>query len=195
LVQLWNSAVVVELANEQNTITALLKQYALWVWLPRRPRKSFGSLVVMRKSFNIWLRAFIWTIFLGVPGSFAGCYSLMRAWEGVGDALFWAFALWPVNTSLAYAMRYIGCSLPLSPLASFVVFFALGLSYYYLLALLVLWITDRRGAGRYAPSHCMKCKYDLTGNVSGICPECGTPLHRKQAVPEQTSNTDHLQPR
>jgi hypothetical protein len=22
---------------------------------------------------------------------------------------------------------------------------------------------------------CVKCGYDLTGNVSGICPECGTP--------------------
>jgi len=24
------------------------------------------------------------------------------------------------------------------------------------------------------PGHCRKCGYDLTGNVSGICPECGT---------------------
>jgi predicted nucleic-acid-binding Zn-ribbon protein len=22
---------------------------------------------------------------------------------------------------------------------------------------------------------CAKCRYDLTGNVSGVCPECGTP--------------------
>ena len=22
---------------------------------------------------------------------------------------------------------------------------------------------------------CVKCGYDLTGNVSGVCPECGTP--------------------
>ena len=26
------------------------------------------------------------------------------------------------------------------------------------------------------PGHCKKCGYDLTGNVSGICPECGTEL-------------------
>ena len=25
------------------------------------------------------------------------------------------------------------------------------------------------------PGHCLKCGYNLTGNVSGICPECGTP--------------------
>ncbi len=27
---------------------------------------------------------------------------------------------------------------------------------------------------------CLSCGYDLTGNVSGICPECGTPLHPQQ---------------
>lgn len=24
--------------------------------------------------------------------------------------------------------------------------------------------------------HCKRCAYDLTGNVSGVCPECGTPV-------------------
>jgi len=34
----------------------------------------------------------------------------------------------------------------------------------------VLWWRDRRPkAGR-----CEVCRYDLTGNVSGVCPECGT---------------------
>ena len=28
---------------------------------------------------------------------------------------------------------------------------------------------------RSANGRCMKCAYDLYGNVSGICPECGTP--------------------
>ena len=31
----------------------------------------------------------------------------------------------------------------------------------------------RRRAGR-----CLHCGYDLTGNVSGICPECGTPVQK-----------------
>ena len=25
------------------------------------------------------------------------------------------------------------------------------------------------------PGHCLRCSYDLTGNVSGVCPECGEP--------------------
>ncbi len=30
---------------------------------------------------------------------------------------------------------------------------------------------------RRRPGHCRHCNYDLTGNVSGICPECGNPAH------------------
>jgi hypothetical protein len=29
------------------------------------------------------------------------------------------------------------------------------------------------------PGHCHKCDYDLTGNTSGRCPECGTPFDLK----------------
>lgn len=36
---------------------------------------------------------------------------------------------------------------------------------------LLLWLRDRRPI----PAHCcQRCGYDLTGNVSGRCPECGT---------------------
>jgi hypothetical protein len=33
---------------------------------------------------------------------------------------------------------------------------------------------DRR---RIPPGHCQKCGYNLTGNVSGVCPECGQHLN------------------
>ncbi|HXE54845.1 MAG TPA: hypothetical protein VN541_17625 [Tepidisphaeraceae bacterium] len=26
--------------------------------------------------------------------------------------------------------------------------------------------------------HCIRCGYDLTGNISGVCPECGTPVRQ-----------------
>jgi hypothetical protein len=38
------------------------------------------------------------------------------------------------------------------------------------LATAYLWWSDRR---RIPPGHCRKCGYNLTGNVSGVCPECG----------------------
>lgn len=35
----------------------------------------------------------------------------------------------------------------------------------------------RRFHRRSAPGTCVRCRYDLTGNVSGRCPECGTPTN------------------
>lgn len=41
--------------------------------------------------------------------------------------------------------------------------------------LIAIWLLyrDRR---RIVPGCCVRCGYDLFGNVSGICPECGTPI-------------------
>ncbi len=35
---------------------------------------------------------------------------------------------------------------------------------------------------RVPKGHCQKCRYNLTGNISGICPECGTPIVVKADV-------------
>jgi predicted amidophosphoribosyltransferase len=35
-----------------------------------------------------------------------------------------------------------------------------------------LWWRGRRPT---AVGHCRKCGYNLTGNISGVCPECGEP--------------------
>ena len=37
----------------------------------------------------------------------------------------------------------------------------------------ILFYRDRRRC--IPPGHCRKCGYDLTGNMSGVCPECGEP--------------------
>lgn len=46
--------------------------------------------------------------------------------------------------------------------------------------LLMPWIVAAGIAWQRKPAHpaghCHQCGYDLTGNVSGICPECGTPI-------------------
>ena len=47
----------------------------------------------------------------------------------------------------------------------------------------ILWRNDRR----YPPGHCRKCGYNLTGNVSGICPECGTPIQANADPPSEES--------
>jgi hypothetical protein len=33
-----------------------------------------------------------------------------------------------------------------------------------------------RKSGNFGQNQCPQCAYDLTGNVSGICPECGNPI-------------------
>ncbi len=35
---------------------------------------------------------------------------------------------------------------------------------------------------RVEPGHCRQCEYDLTGNVSGICPECGKTIPEHEAT-------------
>jgi len=39
----------------------------------------------------------------------------------------------------------------------------------------VVWTIRRRDPRRRA-GHCRSCGYDLTGNESGVCPECGTSI-------------------
>jgi hypothetical protein len=43
----------------------------------------------------------------------------------------------------------------------------------------VLWWRDRR---RIPPGHCENCGYNLTGNVSGVCPECGEKTNAQVAT-------------
>ena len=41
------------------------------------------------------------------------------------------------------------------------------------LALLVRWLAARRFDHRHREGFCTACGYNLTGNLSGVCPECG----------------------
>lgn len=34
----------------------------------------------------------------------------------------------------------------------------------------------------YPPGHCIQCGYNLTGNVSGTCPECGNVMSNDGGV-------------
>ncbi|MCH8243527.1 MAG: hypothetical protein IH897_13095 [Planctomycetes bacterium] len=49
----------------------------------------------------------------------------------------------------------------------------------------ILWWRDRRLKAGF----CKVCKYDLTGNVSGTCPECGTAVGRASKTNDATTPT------
>ena len=53
---------------------------------------------------------------------------------------------------------------PLDKIAGYGITFVLALA-----SAIYLWSKDRP----YPAGHCQFCNYNLTGNVSGICPECG----------------------
>ncbi len=42
----------------------------------------------------------------------------------------------------------------------------------------VCWLKLERTSILIAPGHCTQCDYNLTGNISGICPECGTTINK-----------------
>ncbi|MGD8452221.1 MAG: hypothetical protein PVJ57_10420 [Phycisphaerae bacterium] len=46
----------------------------------------------------------------------------------------------------------------------------------------------RRRAPRFAPGHCRECGYDLTGNVTGVCPECGKQSASEPRTAERAGN-------
>ena len=81
-------------------------------------------------------------------------------WHAFGDMAFPgpglipSFLRWPTAHSN-------GVEVPLGPVV-LILAVATGLLFW----------TDRR-----APKgHCQSCGYNLTGNTSGVCPECGTPI-------------------
>jgi hypothetical protein len=43
-------------------------------------------------------------------------------------------------------------------------------------------VADESVRRRLLGNLCLECGYDLTGNVSGICSECGTPIRREIPV-------------
>jgi hypothetical protein len=78
--------------------------------------------------------------------------------EGIGDA--------PIFKPVYGSLSALGEFYVVAPLWMLFLIAALPTAF--------LWWLDRR---RIPLGHCQKCGYNLTGNVSGICPECGQKLN------------------
>ncbi len=84
-------------------------------------------------------------------------------WDYVGGALFQLFGV-------TDPFRVLGDSFELWLCLTFV-----GGLQWFLVAAFFMWLPRLNTSD---PNCCAKCSYNLTGNVSGVCPECGTPIER-----------------
>jgi len=143
--------------------------------VPRRPVWSLLARVLLWSStfgWLIWGASFAWSVTYGSRGLYLSldrgtlCFSTVWApqrpsgWvierpSGAIRFLFNAFpVLWGPNT---YWRGWV-------PLWSPLLLLAAG-------GLAAAWLAR----ARVRPGLCGRCGYNLTGNVSGRCPECGTP--------------------
>ena len=99
---------------------------------------------------------FLWALRLGHGGRIG------QSWRYVGrryssDPVIWTPELWDELGSLGLRVRFTPLWIPFGVVA---------------VPTAWLWWRDRR----FPPGHCQTCGYDLTGNVSERCPECGEPV-------------------
>jgi hypothetical protein len=141
--------------------------------------------VVGARCFEIML---FWTFLWSGVGLYAGMRSRWFQHEGgaavvmVGPlsvALPWTFIeLWGRAPLIVRTFQYPG-SLWIK------VMFALSPAIPLALVggcALMLWAQMNAWKRALRKGVCLECLYDLTGNVSGICPECGTPVGTKRQI-------------
>ncbi len=88
-----------------------------------------------------------------------GRSSIRILWTSYGDAIAWDVVHITPSSSIRENSFYLALPLHLGVLII-------------LLPTAILWRRDRRRA----KGQCHRCGYNLTGNTSGVCPECGTAI-------------------
>jgi hypothetical protein len=123
------------------------------------------------------LHATAWGV--GIVAGVTVCTWLTGDTGGGPPGREWAYALsaWhykqyggPIEPEAWHLLLVSLAALP--TVVGFLVFLAVPIiSWRWIIPRLIRWIVVRRTENR-----CRVCSYDLTGNVSGICPECGSPI-------------------
>lgn len=126
------------------------------------------------------------TMFLVLPVVLS--FSEQRPWRAVAESVLIASAAAATNGLLISLSNRRWESA-----ATFAANLAAGSAVMILFRLAALWVVRSFGHRivLQTGSLCWTCGYDLTGNLSGVCPECGTPItQRASAVPGQRSGTE-----
>jgi hypothetical protein len=145
----------------------------------RRALKWVGTLLYVL-TFSVWMLSFVVHIVrLGVGRSWPNEFNVHLASGGVGIDNSVNRDGWRV--SLATTVRFNWLPVLMSDKRNWWSFY---LPLWIPLVVVAvptafLWHRDRR----MPPGHCQKCGYDLTGNVSGVCPECGTAVKSEGETP------------
>lgn len=145
---------------------------ALWLFLPQGKIFKFDS---AHHRYEFWSRS---------------KYSGMRIWGGARTAggdlwagpgkhwdTMWASPTHQLPIGFAYGKApsddptAAGLFCLLIPSWTLIVLFSL---------LPTFWLYRWRFHPVRLPGECRRCGYDLTGNASGVCPECGAPITVKQ---------------
>ncbi len=146
-------------------------------WGVRRLSK-WGALIAGLVVVGVFAASWFWIIFYQAHGwGLRFDEGLLTAHWGYpaepasagGGPYGWTFR--PMEHRLGF--RFLGPSWSTWPDGRVTLYLPLWLPLSALaVATAALWWLDRR---RYRPGHCTHCGYNLTGNTTGRCPECGTP--------------------
>ena len=141
---------------------------------PRLSRRGVMKWVGLMACISI-LVAFFASGYVGVQGHLCrrvsarlvhGTVEFQASWSGYSYLYFTGYLLrpgyrWSYRPPLRYVIAYYPTRVFISLWFPFIVF---------AIPTAIMWYRDRRPP----PGHCRTCRYDLTGNESGVCPECGT---------------------
>ena len=154
-----------------------------------RWRKDCGvrSSMVSESQRPSNMRRRLWfALLLFIVGTaLGGCSSIISGIldDSVG-AIYYVFVLFEkVLLPVALLDQMVPTPLPQHQLLRYVLLllaFPLQFLYYYgFVSLMFYWFPKKQLCSAEQPPTCLECGYNLTGNTSGICPECGTPIPKE----------------
>ena len=138
------------------------------VWRKRRTLKRVG-LVLAIMMLGLWGFSVMFEL-RHVDSSGRGYFAIAYGRIEAGSWLGGLERGW--TCKLYYSERLVGAHDPIAFIPVWLLVVAAGFP------TAILWWPDRRPEVGF----CEVCKYDLTGNVSGRCPECGTSLTPNKAT-------------